>query len=237
MNRRPQRRAGARRRGLTLIEVLVAITIFAIVSVIVFGGFNQTMINKRIIEEDADRMHVIRVALERMVSELSMAYVSVQVNVNPALQTMNTCFIGGRANRGHRIDFTSFSHRRLYRDAHESDQNELSYFVTNDPDEPGELVLARREQNRIDDDPQEGGTIQVLVRRVVAFDAEYLDPVSGEWIDSWDTRELTKQPNRLPLQVKLSLTVEDEDAPRGERTYVTRAQPMISWAVNHAVYQ
>lgn len=237
MSMRPQPRARARSRGLTLIEVLVAITIFAIVSVVVFGGFNQTMINKRIVEEDADRMHVIRVALERMVNELSMAYVSMHVNIDPALQTMNTCFIGGRANRGHRIDFTSFSHRRLYRDAHESDQNELSYFVTEDPETRGELVLARRQQNRIDEDPQEGGTVQILVRRVVAFDAEYLDPVSGEWVDSWDTRELTKQPNRLPLQVKLALTVKDDDAPRGERTYVTRAQPMINWAVNHAVYQ
>lgn len=223
-------------RGLTLIEVLVAITIFAIVSVVVFGGFSQMMGTKRLVEEEADRVHVIRVALERMVRELSMAYVSVHVNQNPALQTMNTCFIGGRGNRGHRIDFTSFSHRRLYRDAHESDQNELSYFVTTDPEDSSKLVLARREQNRIDEDPQTGGTIQVLIRDVVEFDAEYLDPLSGEWIEQWDTRDLTQQPNRLPIQVKLMLTVRDEEADGGERTYVTRAQPMITWAVNHAVY-
>lgn len=229
-------RRGTRQRGLTLVEVLVAIAIFAIVAVVVFGGFNQTMINKRVVEEEADRTHVIRVSLERMVRELSMAYVSVQVNINPSLQTMNTCFIGGRGGRGHRIDFTSFSHRRLYRDAHESDQNELSYFVTTDPEDSSKLVLARREQNRIDDDPQTGGTVQVMVRDVVEFDAEYLDPLSGEWIEEWDTRDLTHQPNRLPIQVKLSLTVRDEDAPRGQRTYVTRAQPMITWGVNHAVY-
>ncbi len=223
-------------RGLTLVEVLVAITIFAIVAVVVFGGFSQTMINKQILEEDADRTHVIRVAMERMVNELSMAYVSIHVNPDPALQTMNTCFIGGRANRGHRIDFTSFSHRRLYRDAHESDQNELSYFVTTDPEDRSKLVLARRQQNRIDEDPQTGGTVQVLLRDVLRFEAEYLDPVSGEWIDQWNSREISQQPNRLPLQVKLMLTVRDEDAPRGERTYVTRAQPMITWAINHAVY-
>lgn len=240
MMRRPSHGAphgASRARGLTLVEVLVAITIFAIVSVVVFGGFNQTMINKQVIEEEADRAHVIRVAMERMVRELSMAYVSIHQNVDPSLQVMNTCFIGGRAGRGHRIDFTSFSHRRLYRDAHESDQNEISYFLTNDPEQRDRLVLARREQNRIDEDPQTGGTIQVLVTDVVAFEAEYLDPQSGQWLDSWDTRDLTHQPNRLPTQVKLSLTVRDPDAPRGERTFVTRAQPMINWAVNHAVYQ
>src|SRR5690606_6802487 len=104
-------------RGLTLVEVLVAITIFAIVAVVVFGGFSQTMINKQILEEDADRTHVIRVAMERMVNELSMAYVSIHVNPDPALQTMNTCFIGGRANRGHRLHFPRVSPRRLHRDA------------------------------------------------------------------------------------------------------------------------
>lgn len=227
----------ARTRGMTIIEALVAITILAIVATVVFGGFSQTMRNKRRIEEMADRSHVIRVAMERMVSELSMAYVSVHVNVDPSLQTMNTCFIGGRSGRGHRIDFTSFSHRRLYRDAHESDQNELSYFVTEHPERRDTLVLARREQNRIDEDPQTGGTIQILVEDVLEFEAEYLDVVTGEWTDTWDTRDITHQPNRLPAQVKLMLTVRDESAPRDRRTYVTRAQPMIIWAVNHAAYR
>jgi general secretion pathway protein J len=221
---------------MTLIEVLVAITILAIVATVVFGGFSQTMRNKQRIEQQADRSHVIRVALERMVAELSMAYVSIQVNPNPALQTMNTCFIGGRSGRAHRIDFTSFSHRRLYRDAHESDQNELSYFVTDHPDDHERRVLARREQNRIDEDPQSGGTTQVLVDDVLDFQLEYFDAVNSVWTDSWDTREVTHQPNRLPMQVKIILTVPDERAPNHRRTFTTRATPMITWALNHAIY-
>jgi general secretion pathway protein J len=222
---------------MTLVEVLVAVTILAIISTVVFGGFSQTMRNKRRIEEQADRAHVIRVAMERMVSELSMAYVSAHRPVDPSLQMMNTCFIGGRGRRGHRLDFTSFSHRRLYRDAHESDQNEISYFLTEDPNQRDRLVLARRQQNRIDADPQRGGTIQVLVEDVIDFQAEYLDPTTNLWVESWDTQNLTDQPNRLPSQVKLMLTVRDSTARNDRRTYVTRAQPMITWAVNHAAYQ
>ncbi|MFK7985280.1 MAG: type II secretion system protein GspJ [Sandaracinaceae bacterium] len=225
-----------RSRGMTLVEVLVAITILGIVATVVFGGFSQTMRNKRRIEAQADRAHVIRVALERLVSELSMAYVSIHVNPNPALQTMNTCFIGGRSGPAHRVDFTSFSHRRLYRDAHESDQNELSYFVTDHPEFRDMRVLARREQNRIDDDPQSGGTTQILVEDVVDFEMEYLDQATGQWTDQWDTREVTGQPNRLPIQVQIRLTVVDETAERGERVFATRAQPMITWGLNHALY-
>ncbi|HJL18981.1 MAG TPA: type II secretion system protein GspJ [Sandaracinaceae bacterium LLY-WYZ-13_1] len=222
--------------GMTLIEVLVAITILGIVATVVFGGFSQTMRNKRRVEELADRSHIIRVALERMVSELSMAYVSIQVNPNPALQTMNTCFIGGRSGRGHRIDFTAFSHRRLYRDAHESDQEEISYFVTEHPEDPDRLVLARRQDNVLDEDPQSGGTTQILIEDIEEFEMEYLDGVTGEWVDSWDTREVTHQPNRLPIQVKIRITVPDERAPNDRRTFATRAQPQITWALNHAIY-
>jgi general secretion pathway protein J len=133
----------------------------------------------------------------------------------------------------------------LYRDAHESDQNEISYFVTDHPDPPPDRngdrrpqrVLARREQNRIDNDPQSGGTIQILVEDVIELEMEYFDPISGEWVDRWDTRDVSHQPNRLPTQVKIFLTVRDERARGDRRTYATRAQPMITWAVNHAVYQ
>ncbi|MBN4049481.1 prepilin-type N-terminal cleavage/methylation domain-containing protein [bacterium AH-315-N03] len=223
-------------RGMTLIEVMVAITIMGIVATITFGGFLQTLTNKTRIEQQADESHLIRVAFERMVSEISMAYVSMHLNPSPSLQLMNTCFIGGRSGNGHRLDFTSFSHRRLYRDAHESDQNELSYFMMDHPDDPNRHVLVRREQNRVDDDPQTGGTIQILVDDVLDFQVEYFDPITAEWLDTWDTRQLTQQPNRLPMQVKLMLTVPDENRPDGRRTYATRAQPMITWALNHAIY-
>ncbi len=221
---------------MTLIEVMVAVTILAVIATVVFSGFSQTMRNRRYIEDQTDRAHVIRVALERMVAELSMAYVSIHVNPSPVLQTMNTCFIGGSQGRGDRLDFTSFSHRRLYRDAHESDQNELSYFVTEHPDDHERLVLVRREQNRVDEDPQSGGVLQILVEDVLELELEYLDAATGEWTDTWDTRELTHQPNRLPVQVKIALTVVDENAERDRRTYLTRAQPMITWGLNHSVY-
>ncbi|MGF1465219.1 MAG: type II secretion system protein GspJ [Sandaracinaceae bacterium] len=230
-------RAGRPRRGgMTLIEVMVAITIFAIVATIVFGGFDQTMRNKARMEAQTDRAHVIRMALERMVREIGSAYVSIHVHRNPSFRTMSTCFIGGSTARGDRLDFTSFSHRRLYRDAHESDQNELSYFLTNHPEIVGQRVLARREQRRVDDDPQSGGSVQILIEDVLDLEFEYLDPLNGEWLDSWDaTMDAGQQPNRLPTQVKIRVTVPAWSG-RGEEVYATRAQPMITWALNHAVY-
>jgi general secretion pathway protein J len=225
------------RHGLTLIEVMVAMTIIAIVSTLLYTGFTQTARNKRRIESEMNRHHEIRMGLERVARELSMAFVSAQINPSPALQVVLTAFVGSESGGGSRIDFTSFSHQRLYRDAHESDQNELSYYLTDDPDEAGEDVLARREQRRIDDDPRDGGQAQILIRDVTGFELSYLDPQTGEWLSTWDTTQAAMQPNRLPSQVFIKITVPNVRGRGPEQTFGTRVTLPLQFALNHAVYQ
>lgn len=222
--------------GMTLIEAMVAVSILAIVMTVVYGGFAQTMRNKSRVEEQSDRAHVIRVAMERMVRELSQAYVSVHVNPNPQLQKMLTTFHGYRHGRGSRIDFTSFSHRRLYRDSHESDQNELSYFMARHPERRDRSVLVRREQRRVDERPEEGGDLTIMIDDVREFSLEYLDGLTLDWVDTWDAKPTGSQANRLPTQVRLRVVVPGVIDPRRTETYTTRAVIPITWALNHAVY-
>jgi general secretion pathway protein J len=183
------------------------------------------------------RHHEIRMGLERMARELSMAFVSAQINSSPALQVVNTAFVGSESGGGSRIDFTSFSHQRLYRDAHESDQNELSYFIADDPDDASIDVLARREQQRIDDDPRDGGQAQVMIRDVIGFELSYLDPQTGEWVSTWDTTQAAMQPNRLPSQVFIKVTVPNVRGQGPEQTFGTRVSLPLQYALNHSVYR
>jgi len=231
----PRRRRA--QRGVTLIEVMVAMTIIAIVSTLLYTGFTQTANNKKRIESEMDRHHEIRMGLERIARELSMAFVSAQVNPNAGLQVMKTAFVGKEAGGGSRLDFTSFAHQRLYRDAHESDQCELGYFLTDDPDDRGKDALARREQARIDDDPLEGGRAQVLIHDVESFELEYLDPMSGQWLSSWDTTQAAMQPNRLPTQVRITVTVPSVRERGPSMKFVTRASLPLEYALNHATYR
>ncbi|MDD9945454.1 MAG: prepilin-type N-terminal cleavage/methylation domain-containing protein [Myxococcales bacterium] len=228
---------GARRQaGVTLIEVLVAMSIMAVLMTLMYSGFTQTANNKRRVEARLNRNHEIRMGLERMARELSMAYVSAQLNPNPALRPVITAFVGKPEGSGSRLDFTSFSHQRLYRDAHESDQNELSYYVTEDPEDGDYDVLVRRAQRRVDDKPQEGGTIQVMVEDVVSVEFSYLDPFTKEWTDTWDTTQAAMHPNRLPSQVKILLTVPNLRGRGPDQTFGTRVSLPITFAVNHAIY-
>ncbi|MDH5490962.1 MAG: prepilin-type N-terminal cleavage/methylation domain-containing protein [Myxococcales bacterium] len=231
-----RRRLARAREGITLVEAMVALTILAIVTTLIWEGYAQTARNKSRVQEDLDRSHAIQAALHRISTELSMAYVSAQLNPNEALQSMRTAFVGEDHGSRDRLDFTSFSHRRLMRNAHESDQNELSYFITEHPDDSSIDVLARRESSRIDDDPRRGGRIQIMVEDVEGLEFEYLDPTSGEWLMTWDTTQGAMQPNRLPSQVKILITVPHHRRRGIKQTFGTRASLPLVWALNHAIY-
>jgi general secretion pathway protein J len=202
----------------------------------VYGGFSQTALNKARVEEDVDHSRIIHMALDRMARELTMAFVSTHENPSLDLRVIDTAFIGSDRGRDDRIDFTSFSHRRLYRNSRESDQNEISYFVTEHPDEPGVQVLARREQNRIDEDPQRGGKSQILIENVKEFELEYFDPLLTDWVQTWNTQDVLAQPNRLPTQVRIRLTVEDPRRRGATQTFGTRVVIPLTYALNHANY-
>jgi general secretion pathway protein J len=224
-----------KREGMTLIEIMVAMTMFAAVGAMVYGGFAQTSKHKKMLERQLDRYHEVAMSLERMAREISMAYVSVHVSQSSSLQSMRTALVGKDSGFGDRLDFTSMSHTRLYRDAKESDQNEISYFIT-DAANGDTKVLARRMQPRIDDKPQEGGRVEVMLEDVLEFDVEYLDPQTWEWVKTWDTTSGTGQANRLPAQVKLLVTVPGIAKENQREVFGTRASLPLQWALNHAAY-
>jgi len=224
-----------RQSGITLIEMMTAMAILAIVATLMYTGFTQTSRNKKRVEAELERNHEVRMGIERMARELSMAFMSAQLNEDLSLQVVRTGLIGKESGGGSRIDFTSFSHQRLYRDAHESDQNELGYFLADDPEDSSIKVLARREQARIDDDFEEGGRTQILIRDVTGFELAFLEPLTGEWVSTWDTTQAAMQFGRMPSQVRIKVTI--PSASGDDLEFTTRTELMMPYALNHATYR
>jgi general secretion pathway protein J len=198
---RARARARAQARGLTLIEVLVAIAVLAMISVLIYSAFSTITRGKTNAETYAERYRLARIATTRMSRELSEAYLSAHLAPTPALVTRVTAFTGVTR----RVDFNAFAHRRVVKDAHESDQCELSYFVGQNAKKPQQLDLLRREQVIPDDQPGKGGVVQVFVDDIDTFELKYLDPLSGLWTDQWDSTSAAGQLGRLPLQVEITL--------------------------------
>jgi general secretion pathway protein J len=189
-------------RGLTLLEIMVSIAILSMVGMLIYGAFDGMSRSRRGLSRINDRYHQGRAALSRMSRELPAAFLSLHQPPSEAARVRKTAFIG----TAERVDFTSFSHRRLERDSHESDQNELGYFLSRDPDS-NKYDLVRRESKYIDEYPTKGGIVQVLAEDVETFTLEYFEPITGEWVDAWDSTQVSGQPDRLPLAVKVTVVL------------------------------
>jgi general secretion pathway protein J len=196
--------------GFTLIEALIAMGIFALIGLLAYGTFARAVAARERADAITSRYHQVRQAMQRMATEISEAYITAHKDCEE--ERTETIFKTRNAGSGMRLDFDSFARTPLRADANESDQCELSYWVDRHPDDPQRSVLFRREQARIDDDPEEGGVEQVLAEDVTELNFEFYDDKDDEWVDEWDSTNLD-QKNRLPMFVKIELKALD---PTGE---------------------
>ena len=200
-------------------------------SVLIYGAFDSMSRGEKAESMRANRAREGRGALTRIIRELQSAFLSAHQPTNPSLITRNTAFVGQSYSDFDRIDFTSFAHRRIDKEAHESDQCEIGYFVVKDPEVDGKFDLVRREQTPIDYDPLRGGVVTVMAENIETFDVKYLDPLTGNWIETWDTTQLTGQPGRLPWEVRVSITLKSiKNSP--PFSYTTKTQIPIMQPLN-----
>ena len=192
---------------MTLLEVLVSIAILAMISLLIYGAFDSMTRGKKGEALRADRARQGREAVLRISREMSAAFLSMHQPQQIALQTRLTAFLGQNGSPFDRVDFAAFAHKRYEKEAKESDQCEVGYFASQNPDAPEKTDLVRREQTPMDIEPKKGGVVNVLAEDIELFDIRYLDPLTGSWLESWDTQQLTGQLNRLPLEVKITLTL------------------------------
>jgi general secretion pathway protein J len=210
-----------RRRGFTLIEVLISIAILAAITALLFGAFSALKRSKDGLSRVQDRQREARLAMARITRELQSAYLSAHMPINQALLVQKTIFKSERGTPADRLDFTAFANRRLDKNSHVSDQCELSYFGSPNPDGSGTTDLVRRIDTELDLEPTRGGRIEVLATDIDLFDLQYLDAQTGQWQESWDTTQTTGQPDRLPLQVRVILVLNGgrrSSAERGRST-------------------
>lgn len=230
-------------RGFTLVELLVAIVVLSLISLLIYNAFASMKRSREGIERVDDRYREGRLAMTRMVRELQSAYISLHAPINNSLLVQKTAFIGTTGTPADRIDFNSFSNRRMDKNSHVSDQCELSYFGSPNPDVSGVTDLARRISTQLDLEPKKGGRVDVLATDIDLFDLQYLDPMTGNWVETWDTTStITGQPARLPVQMRVLLVLnggsrQGYDRGQGTIRLVTKIALPIDTGLNFAVMQ
>ncbi len=144
----------------TLVELLVAVSVLAFITMLLYGAFSGMKRTRDGLARTQARYREGRIALTRFVRDLESAYISAHAPLNEQLAVQKTAFMGHLGNPADRIDFNAFSNVRRDRDSHVTDQLEVSYFGGESLDEPGTTDLLRRSSTTLDDKPDEGGRVQ-----------------------------------------------------------------------------
>ena len=214
-----------RARGFTLVEVVIAVAITAMMGALIAAAFQSGYRAKELVESEADHYRALRTGTDRMVREISSAFVSDHYDTRRYRDQNDrpTNFIGTRD----RLLLTSMAHQRLYADAKESDQMVVEYYAKSVPGPGGQarMNLMRREDPNLDDRIDRGGTEDVLVENIKRVDFAYWDSDKKDWVDEWDTRRIEKK-SILPVRVRISIYALDETG--REARYVTQARIVLN---------
>jgi general secretion pathway protein J len=194
--------------GFTLVEIMLALALMALLTSILWGTLAQTAKVKRRIEQAQDRTHTVRVALMRMSREIEMAYVAFEAT---GTQERRTMFSGTSHNDFDELRFSWFGHLRFRADQAEGDTALVTYFSQPDPDDSMLTNLMRRETRRLEaKDPKLiPGETYILCPAISRLKFAYYDYKQKDWREEWDTTTADGL-TYLPTQVRISLTVLDE---------------------------
>lgn len=192
--------------GFSLIEILIAIGIFAGLAITIAEVMANVYVSKGELERRADLNHTVEIGLAKIYDDINMAFLS-----DPTFHGKETAQVSAFIGEAAVLDFTTMSHVHYVKNYHDSDQVDVGYLV--EKDREGRPNLMRRETDFLQSKVNEGGRSFVLIPGVESFVLEYYDANQKSWKGEWDTNSV-EFAGSLPSRVRVKLTVLGE--PEGD---------------------
>jgi prepilin-type N-terminal cleavage/methylation domain-containing protein len=210
-------------RGFTLLEVMIALSIMAIIFVILFSTYSAAVDRAARARELSQRYHEARVVLDLMADDLRAAYV--QDGIAQAQQTSQQprapsyFFVGeDRTEDSAPLDKLSFSTflPQSRPDTPGTDVCRVTYTlepVTKSPQElvtesPQRKALLRRVNCSLDPEATDQDQFFLLTELARGLDFKYYDDKGSEY-QEWDSQQ-PQGGKRLPARVKITLLLADQ---------------------------
>jgi general secretion pathway protein J len=213
--------------GLTLVELMLSLGLLALMMFLAWSTTKGTVQIKKGLEQTQVRNHEVRVAMSRMVRDLSAAYLSNNENTNATNEQRRTLFVGKSSGTVDELRFSTLAHEPLWANANESEQTSIQYLAESDPEKSGQTNLVRREQRRLSDEnfKSELAEYDVLLHNVERVKLEYWDWQDKDWQERWDSTAADGERNRLPTRVRI--TIELKNSEDKEFKYTTQARLLL----------
>jgi len=195
--------------GFTLVELLLAIVIFAVVVSLTYGAYNTTFKVIHNASTNSKYSERARITLERMTDDLLSFYMG-----KSTIFTGESQFFG--EYRGDSLQFTSTAHLLFHKNQQPHGQTTITYTVE---ENDGILKLYRADVPNIPgvEEDEEKGLLLCDGLKEVAI--SYLDSDGGE-TDSWSESDGSGG-NALPAIVRVKIGFVDEEDPEQIIYYAT----------------
>jgi len=188
------------RRGFTVVELLVASTVVAIVVAASAGVFTAIHKGARKARVRAELAHVGRVVLSMMARDIQSLWAFEANKDEIIVAVKGEAPVGEDREANVARDELHFV-TKSPAEPLGADLVEMSYFVHEDP-ETGRLALLRRWQAPPDEDITLGGAYETLTDSVISLAFAFYD--GNEWLDEWDSVSV------MPLAVRVTVGLIDE---------------------------
>lgn len=179
--------------GFTLLEILIAITILAVVLSMCYTILASTLNLRKWIQESTEVERVGNRLIEIMVMDLQSAYM---------YQIEDVSLMGGKTRHGGQINLVTNRDTLISSHDVESDLCEIGYYLEPNLAERDMFWLVRREDFFLDDNPLKGGNAIRLYDRVVDFQVCFYD-ARGSQVKEWDS----KKQKGLPIAIEVTIGI------------------------------
>ena len=198
-----------KRKGFTLLEILLAFFIFSLVLTTLYTAYSGTFRNIDQAESQSASYQMARIALERMIEDLESTYFAPLVEDQESIEESlwPTEFVG----KSDEIDGRSADTLRFFSTAHlvfdEEDKEtgiaQITYYVKErEEEEEAGFDLYRSDKVELEQEEKEDNGL-ILCEGVHAFNLIYYDDKERAY-ESWDSSEIDKG-GRLPVRVSIEL--------------------------------
>lgn len=226
--------AERRSRGFTLLEVVVAITVVAIVVTFVYQILQNSVRGQTMVREGLRVPKIQNAILGQIFKDFRYLYWDGF--------TGDTGFIGKHHKVGgmdaDSIHFVTARPSRGVggedddrRDRIPSPITEVGYALRQNEEDSDFLELWRREDWFVDDNPVRGGKYMLIYDKITTFHLQYFpipeENVSGEGVDEWDTRVKKRLPYAIVLDIKFEVESKEERDRRDREEEVERIRRII----------
>lgn len=196
--------------GFTLVEILIAIFIFAVLITTVFGSYRSVFSNTETMDRDMDLHEIGQNCLQRIILDLESIHLSMPPRYSPSdfneppdpYRFVSDVSFSGNSTFS-RLRFASLSHLPFFPDLREG-ITEIVYYVQ--PLEDGHYILKRSDNLYPFIYIKEKGIDPVLCEGIRTFKLRFYSH-DGTEHDEWDSEsEAFKYETPKAVEIKIELT-------------------------------